>query len=266
MVSDALGRSVPLTRPPQRIVSLVPSLTEYLFVVGVGARVVGVTDYCIEPADAVARLPHVRGTKNPDRDHILALQPDLVLASKEENRRRDIDLLAAAGVSIYVTDICSVAGAYEQLAALAHLLEAEQSAASLLDEIHAALHHPEQVPPWRVLAFIWRDPWMAIGADTYANDLLRLCGADNLALRLQGRYPRATLEEFMQLDPDVILLPSEPYAFSEADKKAFAPFAQVTAVRAGQVHCCDGMLLTWYGPRTVEALRVFRQIGIGAAV
>jgi ABC-type Fe3+-hydroxamate transport system substrate-binding protein len=154
-----------------------------------------------------------------------------------------------------------VAGALDQLAVLAHLLDADAGAAPLLDGIRAALREQQQHAQheWRVLAFIWRDPWMAIGRDTYANDLLRLCGAENLALRLEGRYPRAALEIFLQLEPDVILLPDEPYPFVAADTTALQPVGAAHAVPVEQVHLCDGKLLTWYGPRTSDALRFFGQ-------
>jgi ABC-type Fe3+-hydroxamate transport system substrate-binding protein len=274
MLVDMLARPVPLASRPQRIVSLVPSLTEYLFAIGAGARVVGVTDFCTAPAEQVACLPHVRGTKNPDRERIIALQPDLVLASKEENRLRDVEALAAAGIPVYVTDICSVAGALEQLTTLAHILgmpDMEPGAAPLLADLRAMLHesesrlHASVQPVWRVLAFIWRDPWMAVGHDTYAADLLRLCGASNLALSLPGRYPRAALEDFLQLNPDVILLPDEPYRFTTADLDVFASFPEVAAVRSGSIHLCDGTLLTWYGPRSSAALRFLGQLAAQAA-
>lgn len=259
MIVDALGRPVRLAGAPQRIVSLVPSLTEYLFAIGAGDRLVGVTDFCIEPAEQVACLPKVRGTKNPDRAAILALHPDLVLAAKEENRERDVVALEAAGIPVYVTDIRSVAGALDQLSEVARLVEAERRAEPLLTEIRAALTLAREISarqsPRRVLAFIWRDPWMAIGRDTYADDLLRLCGAENLALRLPDRYPRAALDAFLQLDPEVILLPDEPYRFTADDCESFKPFADVAAIRLGSIHLCDGKLLTWYGPRTAEALR-----------
>jgi ABC-type Fe3+-hydroxamate transport system substrate-binding protein len=259
--TDALGRTVPLNAPPRRIVSLVPSLTEYLFAIGAGDRLVGVTDYCIEPAAAVATLPKVRGTKNPDRELIHALQPDLLLASKEENRQRDVMAFAAANIPVYVTDIQSVAGAVAQLAALAAILEVEAAAAPLLDAMRAALAQAGEHPPTRrTLTFIWREPWMAVGGATYADDLLRLCGAENVALPLGGRYPRATLKEFMRLNPEVILLPDEPYRFTEADREVFTPFGAVPAVRDQRIHLCDGMLLTWYGPRTVTALRLLREL------
>nr|WP_205703913.1 helical backbone metal receptor [Candidatus Chloroploca sp. Khr17] len=260
IILDALERRLELADPPQRIVSLVPSLTEWLFTVGAGAHVVGVTDYCSEPAAALIGLPRLCGTKNPDRTAIVALRPDLVLADQEENRERDVLALAAAGINVYVTAMRSVADVPAQLAALATVLGVSAQAASGLEAlctaIQAAAHRTSQRPR-KMLAFIWRDPWMAVGAQTYAGDLLRLCGAENLALQLPGRYPRATLEAFLALRPELILLPSEPYPFTERDREAFAPFGEVPAVRDGRIILCDGMALTWPGGRTVEALRDF---------
>jgi ABC-type Fe3+-hydroxamate transport system substrate-binding protein len=262
MITDTLGRQLTLAGPPERLVSLVPSLTEYLFAIGAGDRIVGVTDYCVEPAAEVAHLPKVRGTKNPDRAAIQRLRPDLVIANKEENRERDVVALEAIGLVVYVTDPCTVAGAIDELAALARVVAAEDGAAAILAELRAALAEAERVrrqPPRPTLAFIWRDPWMAVGRDTYADDLLHLCGATNLAHALQGsRYPRASLDEFMALAPEAILLPDEPYAFAEEDRAAFAAYPDVPAVREGRIMLIDGKLLTWYGPRIAEALRVAR--------
>ncbi|MGB9753343.1 MAG: ABC transporter substrate-binding protein [Roseiflexus castenholzii] len=262
LVVDALGRRLELKRLPQRIVSLVPSLTEWLFDVGLGARVVAVTDYCIEPAAALASIPRIRGTKNPDRAKIIALQPDLVIADQEENRERDVQALMAAGIPVYVTAIRSVADVPEQYGRLAAVLGGADAAATGLAALHAVLAEAAQRAPQRripTLAFIWRDPWMAVGAETYAGDLLERCGAENLGRRLPGRYPRASLETFMRLQPEVILLPNEPYAFSKRDLVAFAPYGDVPAVRDGRVLLCDGMMLTWPGLRAVRALRVFAE-------
>lgn len=269
MVVDALGRRLELQSPPRRIISLVPSLTEWLFSVGLGDRVVGVTDYCLEPAAALAGLPRLRGTKNPDRERILALHPDLVIADQEENRERDVLALGASGIAVYVTAIRSVADVPEQLGALALVLGAAAQAAPQFVALRAAIAATARAAAGvarPTLAFIWRDPWMAVGAETYAGDLLRLCGAANGALQLSGRYPRAPLATFMALRPELILLPSEPYPFSERDRTAFVPYADVPAVRDDRIVCCDGMLLTWPGPRTVTALRVFSElIAAGAA-
>ncbi len=270
MPIDALNRTIDLPAPPRRIISLVPSLTEYLFAIGLGPYVVGVTDYCVAPAAQVASLPKVRGTKNPNRELIRALQPDLVLAAKEENRERDVLALTAMGIPVYVTDIQSVADALAQLSALAQILAAERTAAPLLHALETALAQAQQSligrRPQRTLVFIWRDPWMAVGGTTYVDDLLRLCGSENLARQLPGRYPRADLADFMHLNPDVILLPDEPYRFTAADRTAFAPFAAVAAVAAQRIHLCDGMLLTWPGPRTITALHTLPGLFKGSVV
>jgi ABC-type Fe3+-hydroxamate transport system substrate-binding protein len=253
-IIDALNRALEVPRTPQRIISLVPSLTEWLFALGLGDRVVGVTDFCTQPAAAVAEKSRLRGTKNPDRARILALEPDLIIANKEENRERDVLALAEAGLAVYVTDPCTVAGAIETLATLAEILDAVEAARPQLAEmraLYAEATAAAQVGPG-VLVPIWRDPWMAIGADTYAADLLRVCGGQNVALSLDGRYPRFELEQIAALKPELIVLPSEPYAFSTADLPALAP------VFSGAVHFVDGELLTWYGPRIPQALRFFR--------
>jgi ABC-type Fe3+-hydroxamate transport system substrate-binding protein len=256
-VLDALGRSLTIPHPPQRIVSLVPSLTEWLWAIGVGERVVGVTDYCLHPASELANVPRLRGTKNPDRDRILALQPDLVICNREENRERDVLALADAGLAVYVTEITSVENAIRTLATLADLLDAADAAATHLHAMHAAVadlqrHEPSHRP--RVLVPIWRDPWMAIGGDTYADGLLRLCDAINVAAQLHGRYPRFTLDTLSTLRPDMILLPSEPYRFAESD------LPPLRAVFDGPIHLVDGELLTWYGPRIPLALRTFSDL------
>ncbi|MGQ9481974.1 helical backbone metal receptor [Chloroflexus sp.] len=257
VVYDALGRRFEVKHPPQRIVSLVPSLTEWVFTIGLGARVVAVTDYCIEPAAALVGVPRIRGTKNPDRSRIVALHPDLVIADQEENRERDVQALTAAGIPVYVTAIRSVTDVPLQFEQLAAVLGATAQAAPGLAALRQALNTTD----WRLtrriptLAFIWRDPWMAVGAATYAGDLLERCGAENLGRRLPGRYPRAPLEEFMRLQPEVILLPDEPYAFSRRDFDAFEPYSDAPAVRNGHIVLCSGMALTWPGLRAITALR-----------
>lgn len=254
-ITDALGRALTIPDPPRRIVSLVPSLTEWLFAIGLGERVVGVTEYCMHPRDGVISKPKLRGTKNPDRAAIIALAPDVVIANKEENRARDVEALTSAGVNVYVTDPRTILGAIDTLATLADLLGANQSAQPYLAAMQAAyadLPAPRTGP--RVLVPIWRDPWMAIGADTYAHDLLESCGAINVAADLEGRYPRFDLDTISALRPDLILLPSEPYAFSAADLPA------LQSIFAGSIRFVDGELLTWYGPRIPLALRAFRDL------
>lgn len=251
-VVDELGRAIVVRQPVTRIVSLVPSLTEWLFALGVGARMVGVTAFCVRPATGVAALPKLRGTKNPDRAAIVALAPDVVIAAKEENRERDVLALEAARIPVFVTDPCTVRGAIETLRRVAELVGAPEAAAPFLREFRAAIEQPHIRADRRVLVPIWRDPWITIGAGTYAHDLLQTCGAINVAAAKAGRYPHFALHEIAELAPDIIVLPSEPYAFGAADLR------ELRVVFSGPIVFADGELLTWYGPRMARAIAYFR--------
>lgn len=249
----------------RRIVSLVPSLTEALFELGLGARVVGVTEWCVHPAEAVAALPKLGGTKNPDVPAIVALAPDLVIANHEENMRRDVERLAAAGVPVWVTYPRTVregAALLRELAGLGAGVEAVRRVVEpverAVDEAEAALARSD-VPPRRVFCPIWRDPWMSVGADTYAHDLLRLCGGENVfANHGDRRYPRVGLDEVVAAKPEVVLLPDEPYAFGEADARELGALA--IPAREGRIHCIDGTLVSWYGPRIARAVETIRAL------
>ena len=237
---------------PQRIVSLVPSLTEALFELGLGARVVGVTEWCVHPAQAVARLPKVGGTKTPDLDAVLALAPDLVLANREENRKRDVQRLEAAGVRVWVTYPRTVREGADLLAALADLgagaAAHEEVVGPVLRAVEEAGARRPEVPR-RVFCPIWRDPWMTVGRDTYAHDLLTLCGGVNVFADVgDRRYPRVSLEEVVAAAPEVVLLPDEPYAFGPRDVAELGRL-DLPAARDGRIHSIDGTLVSWYGPR-----------------
>jgi len=261
-------------RPPsnaERIVSLVPSLTEALFELGLGPRVVGITDWCIHPAAEVADLPKVGGTKNPAIQRVLELSPDLVIANQEENRERDVERLRAAGIPVWVTYPRTVAEGVALVRELARLGAPAERAQPLIRELEAALERARAaVParPTRVFCPIWKRPWMAVGADTYADDLLALCGGENvfrasLAQRAQGerrpsggserRYPIVSDAEIAAARPEVILLPDEPYAFDARDVAELGALA-TPAAAAGRIHCIDGTLVSWYGPRIARAI------------
>jgi ABC-type Fe3+-hydroxamate transport system substrate-binding protein len=246
---------------PERIVSLVPSLTEALFALGLGERVVGVTDWCVHPADRVAALPRLGGTKNPDLAAIRALAPDLVIANQEENRRRDVEKLEALGVHVWVTYPRTVAEGAALLAEVAELGAAPEARARVVAPVLAALAEAEAARPEQgvpVFCPIWREPWMSVGADTYAHDLLALCGGRNVfAGHGDRRYPRVTLDEIVAAAPEVVLLPDEPYAFGASDEAELRRLP-LPAARSGRIHRIDGTWVSWYGPRIRPAIRALR--------
>jgi ABC-type Fe3+-hydroxamate transport system substrate-binding protein len=250
----------------RRIVSLVPSLSEALFALGLGDRVVGVTDWCVHPADAVAELPRVGGTKNPSLARILELRPDLVIANQEENRLRDVERLEAKGVAVWVTYPRRVRDVLALLETLASLGAPQREQHALVSATRDAIEAAERAlpeRPVRVFCPIWKKPWMAVGVDTYAHDLLRLCGGRNVfADREERRYPIVETEEIVAAAPEVILLPDEPYAFSDRDVEELSAL-DVPAARGARVHRLDGTLVSWYGPRTPLALRTVSRLLTG---
>jgi ABC-type Fe3+-hydroxamate transport system substrate-binding protein len=261
--SSSRGRPA---RSPRRIVSLVPSLTESLFELGLGERVVGVTDWCVHPAERVAGLPKVGGTKNPDVAAILALAPDLVIANQEENRRRDVEKLEAAGVHVWVTYPRTVAEGAAVLAELAELGAASEARERVVAPVLAAVEEAQRARPELGVAVfcpIWRDPWMAVGGDTYAHDLLALCGGRNVfAERGDRRYPRVTLDEVVAAAPEVVILPDEPYAFDASDVVELRRLA-LPAAQSGRIHLIDGTWVSWYGSRIARAIRALRSLLAG---
>ena len=283
---DTCGRAVRVPDEPSRLVSLVPSITEILFDFGCGGQVVALTDYCTEPATEVAGKTTIGGTKNPDVAAIIDLQPDLVLAVAEENRRDDVDQLAAANVPVYVFEPRTVRDGIGLLWRVADLLGCRAEAAGRIEAIERELADTEAIvaarSPVRVFCPIWKDPYMTINHDTYVHAMLTACGGDNvfadrhrrfpLAADLgrqpeaedrrhearDRRYPRVSLDEMAAHRPEVILLPDEPYPFSDVDLSDFAPFTDVPAVLDGRVHLIDGKIVSWYGPRIGRNLRALR--------
>ncbi len=263
-VTDDLGRLVYLEKPPQRIVSLVPSITETLFAFGLGDRIVGITDYCTEPEREVAQKEKVGGTKKPHREKILKLHPDLVIMNAEENRKEDAEYLKDHGVTLYVTFPRTVAESLKMMRSLAELTGSLENAEKILRPIETlyqqTLQHSQGGSLVKVFCPIWKKPYMSFNTDTYIDNLMTLCGGRNIFKDKAERYFKVTLEEVAQRNPDVILLPNEPYKFSQADLEDFQPFPEVSAVKMQQIYLIDGKLLSWYGPRMKEGLLKLQEL------
>jgi ABC-type Fe3+-hydroxamate transport system substrate-binding protein len=260
-------------------------MTESLFDLGAGERLVGITDYCIYPEDKLAGLRRVGGPLSPELGFIRDLRPDLILANREENRKEDVEALQAQGFKVWVTFPCTVRATIDLLWSIIELFRVPQQGIklSVLETTFewASLALASQTPA-RVFCPIWHespagqsDWWMTINHATYTHDLLRLCGGENifadrerhypLAADLgeappeppgtrDTRYPRVRPGEIASLTPDVILLPTEPFAFIEADAAAFDAFPDLPAVKHRRIHVVEGSLLTWPGTRLAKAL------------
>ncbi|CAD55285.1 helical backbone metal receptor [Streptomyces violaceoruber] len=228
-----------------RVVSLVPSLTEAV-ARSVPGALVGATDWCTHPAGL--DVVRVGGTKNPDTDRVLSLAPDLVVANEEENRAPDLDVLRAAGVEVLVTEVRTVPQAVTELDRVLTACGAP-SRPRWLDEAQAAWADPP-APERRATAVvpIWRRPWMVLGRDTFAGDVLARLGVDHLYAAHAERYPRIPVDELWAARPDVVVLPDEPYRFTADDGPEAFPGLPCALV--------DGRHLTWYGPSLAEAPRV----------
>ncbi|AOG27930.1 helical backbone metal receptor [Cutibacterium avidum] len=245
---DDLGADVPVSGRVQRVVSLVPSVTEAIAATCPQA-LVGCTDYCIRPANLDEVVGHevarIRGTKNPDRAAITDLEPDLVVANQEENREYDVTLLRDAGVPVWVTRIDTVSEAISSLTRLLVEGFGVERPQWLCDA------DEEWNQPWTdevrsAVVAVWRDPWICVGQDTYIADVLRHVGVELIDVPGESRYPHAELADLISARPDRVILPDEPYHFGPDDVSAFPDL---------DVRLVDGQKLAWYGPSMVSARR-----------
>lgn len=246
-----LRRQSPIDYVPRRVVSLVPSLTESLFDLDLGDRLIGITENCVRPVNRVHFLPKVGGTKNPHIDTIIGLRPDLVLLNDEENRVVDAESLQAAGVSIWMTRPHTV---FETLNMLWDMMDIFDHAVMIprVREIERAYDYTLAAASQPVRVFAPLARWTTFNGDTYAHDLLRVSGGENVFATHDQRYPHISLDEVAEAQPEVILLPDEP--FSEEDTTLFQSL-DIPAARSGHIHLIDGSLLTWQGTRLAYALR-----------
>ncbi|MDQ0778741.1 ABC-type Fe3+-hydroxamate transport system substrate-binding protein [Streptomyces aurantiacus] len=245
---DDMGTPVHLPRPPRRVVSLVPSLTEAIAHSRPGL-LVGATDWCTHPGGL--DVTRVRGTKNPDRKAVAGLRPDLVIANKEENRELDVARLRAAGVPVWVTVVETLPQALTSLRRM--FTEALGGPApDWLDVARTLWAGPLPDVAATVAVPIWRDPWMVVGRSTFTGDLLRRAGLANAFASHPDRYPHMALERIDRPDVDLVLLPDEPYAFSGHDGPEVFHRAPTRLV--------SGRLITWYGPSLLQAHAVLREL------
>lgn len=263
----------PLERPA-RVVSLVPSITELLFDLGLTEdEVVGRTRFCIHPEGRVKSVPSVGGTKDFKIQRIVMHDPDIILANVDENRQDDIELLESVFPKgrVFVTHPNTFDDAIQMVRDIGALFNAEERANTLADEMCTLRRSLAGRDPVRVLYMIWMKPFMTAAPGTFIHDMLKQAGKVNAIDEAwiagksfdsegKARYPELTPEEIVALKPEQILLSSEPYPFKEKHKRFL--HRQLSKVdkeftETLDIKLVDGEHYSWYGSRMLQALRAF---------
>lgn len=242
LYTDQMQRQVKVVEKPQRIVSLVPSQTELLYSLGLEAEVLGLTKFCVHPPRWRKEKTVIGGTKNFHLDKIRELQPDLIIGNKEENYQQGIEALEKE-FPVWMSDIFTLEDALESIRQQGRITDRAEKGAQLAAEIAAGFGQLKPLPGINTLYFIWQNPYMGVGNHTFIDEMLRRCGFNNL-LADKPRYPEVSREEIQVLNPQLILLSSEPYPFRD---KHIAAFQEICP--AAKVMLVDGEMFSWYGSR-----------------
>ncbi len=231
-----------------RIISLVPSLTELLFDLGLSDKIIGRTRFCIHPFGQVSNVSIIGGTKNPNIEKIRDLKPDLVIANKEENRKEDVELIREF-CEVLVTEIDTVADAAKWMHKIGIKLGRAHESETIFGQIIKIIPTLSSLESISTAYFIWKDPWMTVGHDTYIHDVMKLFGLENV-FGDKTRYPETTLVELSEIKPRLVLLSSEPYPFKEKhiqELKLVLPDSNIELI--------DGEWFSWYGSRMVPSFK-----------
>lgn len=249
---DQMNRTIRLEETPKRIVSLVPSQTELLYSLGCEDQVVGITKFCIHPKAWFRSKTRVGGTKNVNFATIKKLKPDLIIANKEENAQSDIDQLMDL-YPVYMSDIFTVAEACKMIEDVGVLTGKKKEALKLVADVK---HDFSNLPrlKGKVLYFIWANPYMVVGSNTFIGHILEELGFENGISDRTARYVELSPEEILRINPDYLLLSSEPFPFDERYVADFKSFTHAPA------HLVDGELFSWYGSRMLEMKPYFEQL------
>lgn len=253
--TDQLQRSVELpVWPPRRIISLVPSQTEYLADLGLESEVVGITKFCLHPRSWFEQKTRIGGTKTLNIPKIDALKPDLIIGNKEENEASQIQLLEKK-FPVWMSDIYTLPDALNMMTDIGALCDRERAAMGIRNRVETAFSQLcTPVKPQRAAYLIWRKPYMAAASQTFIDQMMLMAGFENVFRHL-NRYPEVSEQMLAEAQPEVLLLSSEPYPFKEkhlAELKAICPNAEVVLV--------DGELFSWYGSRLLKSPAYFDQL------
>ena len=275
-----------LATPPERVISLVPSITESIFDLGLGDKLVGITDYCCEPADKLEGLPRVGGVMDPDLAKITALNPELVISSKGENSREIIEEIQSAGIPVWVTNPRTIEDALDILNSIAGVFRDDPASMKvniLKTAIEYALMALTDNPRIKYFCPIWQEEfegelyWITFNDETYAGNLMHRCGGENIFSSRKRKYPlvvdlgksyqeedpgerdvdypRVISKEIVEAQPDLIIFPDEPYPFTEQCMNlCLEKLHETPAVKNDRFKQVEGKMITWFGTRTAKAV------------
>jgi ABC-type Fe3+-hydroxamate transport system substrate-binding protein len=257
--TDQLKRAVNIDFPPKRIISLVPSQTELLYDLGLKDEVVGITKFCIHPNEWFRNKKRIGGTKNVNIDNVKELNPDLIIANKEENSKDDVEALEQIA-PVWISDISNLDEALEMIKVIGTIVNKEFEAKEIIEAIKIEFAKLEVFSNTKSITnktccyLIWQNPYMTIGANTFINDMLKCCGLQNIFSNLL-RYPQVTIEEIIAANPSIVMLSSEPYPFKQKhidELQKHLPNATIILV--------DGEMFSWYGSRMKKAPQYFMEL------
>lgn len=260
---DDAGRNIYLAKPPVRIISLAPSVTEMVFAIGAGDRLVAVTDFCDFPPEAAAKAKI--GYSNPNLEAVMALRPDLVLAPKEFLRPDVIAGLDQLKVPLFVMAATTIEDILSHLGTLGRMLghqgAANDLAMSLRQELVEIKSRMENAPPVRVLYVLNSQPLITVGPGSFIDQLIRLAGGTNIAAKSAAPYPRLSMETVLLEDPEVLIFPvGQAEGISESEQRTWRQWTGMTAVKAGRLRQIPSSIVNRPGPRIVQALRMLAEI------
>lgn len=254
IVSDQMHRTIELNKPLKRIVSIVPSQSELLWHLGLQKELVGITKFCIHPHHMATSVTLVGGTKKLNIQKIRELQPNIIIANKEENEQSQIEELAKE-FPVWISDIHNLDEALQMIEMLGELFDKKEKALELITTIKSTFQQLSTSPNVKVAYFIWNDPMMVASKNTFIDDMLKRCNFENVFLHKDSRYPEISIEELQIANPELILLSSEPFPFKEKHVKEFQkhlPYAKVIIA--------DGELFSWYGSRLQHSANYFLEL------
>ena len=254
--TDQLNNKIKLSTSPKRIISIVPSQSEFLWQIGIRNQLIGITKFCIHPKEMFNKIERIGGTKKLNINKIRSLKPDLIIANKEENNQQDIELLQKE-FNVWISDIYNFNDAFYMMKKLSVILNKESETQKLITTIKASLKPIKNIfKNITVAYFIWNKPYMVAANNTYINFVLNYLGLKNTAHNLQ-RYPEVNEVILKKINPNICFLSSEPYPFKQ---KHIIELQQI--LPASKIIIVDGEVFSWYGTRILQLADFVKQLNL----